>query len=79
MSDRIRTTSSLQVGDQIVVIPQGRQLGHAMTVTRIYTDQSKAAHNSRTVVAHIRPGGYSITFDDMHLAERIYTVTKELP
>ena len=73
---RVRTTSDLEVGDEIVVEAWGRG-PHHMTVSGIYNDRSKAAHNARTVMAHIRPGGYSITFDDMHLAERIVVVDKE--
>lgn len=61
----VTSTERMQRGDKITVTVDGRI--HEMTVNFIYDDQSIAQANSRTVLAHIRPGGYSVTLRNDNL------------
>lgn len=68
----VTSTENLQRGDKLLVTVDGRE--YEMTVNVTYTDQSIAQANARTVLAHIRPGGYSVTLRNDNL--RKYNVRK---
>lgn len=58
------STHALEVGDVIVVTSDGRE--YTMTVTHISPPMSagRAASAGPRVTASLRPGGWSVDFDD---------------
>lgn len=65
MTERIHDTLMMDKGSEITVTVEGRT--YEMTVAYAYSDNSIARANARTVVAWIRPGGYSVTLRNDNL------------
>ena len=65
----VRSVDQLSEGDLLRVHVDGRPL--EVTVSRVYWDPSLGAAHARTVVAHVRPGGYSVTLRDDHTLRRL--------
>lgn len=62
---KVGSAEMLSRGDKITVTVDGKD--YDMTVNVVYNDQSLAFFNSRTVLAHIRPGGYSVSLRNDNL------------